>query len=459
MELIQTVWTELTTPNAPLTNFLVSLLTILEMSMAMLLFTTILDIKASLKTKLVFVFSIAILSFISNNFLQEIPYIQFLHFFITLALIMVCFQTSFFKGIIAEILPLIVIALFEPFFVIIYTSIFSIHFEDVSVVPVYRISLLLLIYLVIFIIAQLSKKIHFNITFLDTIDQRNRHLLFINSFFGFIAIIAQLYLFKFYSENMPYLITAVSIIGLVAYFFISLYSLTKTVQLQRTQENLEESQLYNKSLKILHDNNRAFKHDFSNIVQAIGGYVSTGDIDGLQVYYSQLLEDCQKVNNLYGLSPDVINNPAIYSILASKYHKADELGIKINLDIFLNLNDLNMKIYEFTRILGILMDNAIEATCECEEKIINVEIRKDFKLERQLLIIENTYKDKDINIDKIYEKGFTSKPNNTGLGLWEVRQILKKNGNQLNLYTTKNTSFFVQQLEIYPPHKKLKRAR
>ena len=181
----------------------------------------------------------------------------------------------------------------------------------------------------------------------------------------------------------------------------------------------------------------------------LDGYVNTNDMKGLSTYYSQLLGDCQKVNNLYTLSPEVINNPAIYSLLSSKYHKADELGIKIHLEIFLNLNELNMKIYEFTRILGILMDNAIEAAYECDDKIINVEMRKDFKVNRQLLIIENTYKEKDVNIDKIYEKGFSSKPNNTGLGLWEVRQILKKNTN-LNLYTTKNDIFFRQQLEIYP---------
>ena len=31
-----------------------------------------------------------------------------------------------------------------------------------------------------------------------------------------------------------------------------------------------------------------------------------------------------------------------------------------------------MQVYEFTRILGILLDNAIEASSECEEKIINI---------------------------------------------------------------------------------------
>lgn len=109
-----------------------------------------------------------------------------------------------------------------------------------------------------------------------------------------------------------------------------------------------------------------------------------------------------------------------------------------------------MKIYEFTRILGILLDNAIEAASECENKIIYVSFRKEQNRRRLLVIIDNTYKNKDINVDKIYEKDFStkSKTTNSGLGLWEVRQILKKNNN-LNLYTTKSEEFFSQQFEIY----------
>lgn len=107
-----------------------------------------------------------------------------------------------------------------------------------------------------------------------------------------------------------------------------------------------------------------------------------------------------------------------------------------------------MGIYEFTRILGILMDNAIEATSECDNKYIHVEIRNDFKRNRQLLVIENTYNDKDINIDKIYEKGYSTKPHNTGLGLWEVENILKKHKN-ITRFTTKDNKLFKQQIEIY----------
>lgn len=107
-----------------------------------------------------------------------------------------------------------------------------------------------------------------------------------------------------------------------------------------------------------------------------------------------------------------------------------------------------MKIYEFTRILGILLDNAIEAASECKDKKINVTFRKEDAKHRLVIIIENTYKDKEIDTDRIFEKGFSSKKEHSGLGLWKVREILKRNNN-LNLFTTKDKKLFKQQFEIY----------
>ncbi len=46
--------------------------------------------------------------------------------------------------------------------------------------------------------------------------------------------------------------------------------------------NLEEIKLYNKTLTILHDNIRSFKHDFANIITGIGGYIHTNDMEGLK---------------------------------------------------------------------------------------------------------------------------------------------------------------------------------
>lgn len=239
-----------------------------------------------------------------------------------------------------------------------------------------------------------------------------------------------------------------SIICFLLSFIISIYSLIKLVKLEKISKDLEEEKLVNKNLNILYDNIRAFRHDFNNIIQAIGGYISIKDIDGLSKYYSQLLDDCQRVNNISNLNPNIINNPALYSLLASKYYKADALGIKINFEICIDLNTLKIKIYELSRMLGILLDNAIEASIECNEKVINIKMRKDEIHNRQLIIIENTYINKEIDLDKIFEKSYSTKPNNTGLGLWEVRQLLNKNNN-LNLYTAKNHKYFRQQLEIY----------
>lgn len=171
-------------------------------------------------------------------------------------------------------------------------------------------------------------------------------------------------------------------------------------------------------------------------------------MEGLKEYYYSLRDDCQKSNNIATLNPNIINNPAIYSILCSKYYKADSLGIKINLEFFVDLNEFNINPYAFSRILGILLDNAIEAASECEEKLINIYFRNENSRNRNIVIISNTYKDKSVNTEEIFEKGKTGKENHSGLGLWEIRKYLSKN-NHINLYTTKNDKYFIQQLEIY----------
>lgn len=220
------------------------------------------------------------------------------------------------------------------------------------------------------------------------------------------------------------------------------------MKLVKTTKKLESAEEYNKTLHILHDSVRGFKHDFDNIVTTIGGYIKTNDMDGLKSYYSQLEEDCTKVNNLYVLDPDIINNPGVYNLITAKYNEALEKGIKVNLTVLLDLNDLHMKIYEFARILGILLDNAIDAASECDEKILNIIFRNEPKNSRNIILIENTYKDKDVDIEQIFNKGVSGKENHTGLGLWEIRQILKKNNN-INIYTNKDEKYFSQQLEIY----------
>ena len=447
MEFLQTILTALTTQNEGLITLFSVPLTFIEITVTMLFFTTILNISAARDQKAIYVLSAATSVILTNNFIPK-PLCTYVCAVIFFILILLFFKTNVLKTLIAVILTFMVTSVLEILFLRIYLILFNTSYNDAATIPIYRISLTLLIYFVIFLLYKLIKHFKVNITLLESMNKTNKLFLFFNFSLALISIGTQFYLITFYNDNLPLLIILLSTISLVAYFFISIYSLTRTTKLEIATRDLESEKLYNKSLTILHDSIRCFRHDFSNMVSAIGGFISSNDMDGLKSYYSELLADCQTINNLSTLSPEVINNPAVYSLLTAKYHRADESGIKINLEIFLDLNTINMKIYEFTKILGILMDNAIEAASECDDKIVNLIMRNDRKHSRQLLIIENTYKDKNIDTEKIYEKSYSTKPNNTGLGLWEVRKILKKSRN-VNLFTSKDDVLFKQQLEIY----------
>ena len=277
---------------------------------------------------------------------------------------------------------------------------------------------------------------------------KTKLIIFTNFILGTLSLISQFILLFFYLDVLPILVTLFSTISILSYFILSVYSMGKIFKLIVTTKKLESAESYNNTLRILHDNVRGFKHDFDNIVTTIGGYIKTNDMEGLKVYYDQLEDDCQRVNNLYLLNPEVVNNDGIYNLLTKKYYEAESKDIKVNITFLLDLSTLNMKIYEFARILGILLDNAIEAASECDNKVLNLTFRNDFKNSVQLIIIENTYKDKNLDMDKIFEKGVSGKEDHTGLGLWEVKKLVKKNNN-VNLIPKAENGLFTQRLEIY----------
>ena len=446
-EFLQMVWHSLTTENATLT-FILGLPTVfLEAYVAMLLFTVILNICITKKQKIIYVLVFAICSIVINLFIPS-PYNAFINITICFIINKLILKTTIFKSLLALIIPFIITIILESVIVNCYGLIFKSDYYENNNIPIYRFFITLLIYSIEYLIYVGIKKFKLSFSRIQILNKKTKITLTLTTILAIALISGQAYILLFYSYTMPLFINLLNIIGMITYFALNLYTVFTESKLETTSTNLEEAQLYNKTLEILQDNTRAFRHDFANILQGMVGYMDNNDMAGLKKYYSQLVDDIQHTNNLTTLSPKVVNNPAIYNVLAAKYHKADSLGIKINLEAFLDMNELHMKIYEFTRVLGILMDNAIEATSECDEKIINVTFRKDVKRNMQLLIIENTYKNKDIDTDKIFEKGFSTKEGNTGLGLWEIRQILKKNNN-LNLFTSKDDYLFKQQFEIY----------
>ena len=401
-------------------------------------FTKLLNIVTTKKSKFIYNVLMGFTTFISYFLIKKIC-IYILYIIIKVFITKFILKISFFKSILSQFF-----ITFLYLFSFKYTfSVFSFSINLVWIPVLIATLLYFLLYLFI-------RHYNFNLKF-DNINKSFLIFIIIVIFIGFLEIIFQFY-FVLSEQPKKILITLFSGFDLLAYFAILIYSILSTNKIDSTCKVLETTKLHNSTLSELNNKVRGFKHDFNNIMQGIGGYICCKDYDGLENYYNQLLCDCTQVNNLSTLNPNLINNPAIYSIVTKNYNRCINDGIKMNITCIADLSDINKytNIYEFSKILGILLDNAREAANECKNKFINLTFKNENNRNRILVIIENSFINKKIDIDKFFEKSFSTKSQktNSGLGLWEVRQILRKHNN-LNLYTNPNGCSFIQQFEIY----------
>lgn len=275
----------------------------------------------------------------------------------------------------------------------------------------------------------------------DHLQNDHKTLIYVLSTFGIVlAISVELYAPQ-YLINILTSLLYVYILAIVA----------KRIELAEAQAlKIDSLEMYNKTLLSLYEKLKSFRHDFANFALALDGYAKVGNIDGVKRLSKTALDHCNEVNRIGVLSPEIIDNPAVFTILTNKFYHAQEQGITMNIEILDTLSDQESNSYEVCRILGILLDNAIEAAKSTEEKLINVRFIKDLKQNRKLIVIENSYNNKTVDVSKIFEKGYTSKDGDKeshGIGLWNIKSILMKN-EYLNLYTTAD-ELFRQQLEIY----------
>ena len=409
MEFFNMIWNAISTPNETIINiFLVFATFFIEIPLTFSIITSIFKIEYTKRQKYIYILSASTVSLLSMFILNN-PFNIAFNYISNFIIIYFVFSIGKFKSMIATIFPSIIFSLLIALFLNPYLTLLNITYEQVNDIPIYRFPLLIFIYLIVLIFVIILRSKNFTIKILNNFDKKNKSIIILNFIFGCLTIIIQSLLTINYIDILPIGFTFFNFICLLTYFCLSFYSLAKIMKLVTTTQKLESAEEYNKTLHILHDSVRGFKHDFDNIVTTIGGYVKTNDMVGLKKYYSQLEEDCQKVNNLYLLNPDIINNPGIYNLLTAKYNEAIEKNIKVNITFLLDLNNLHMKIYEFTRMLGILLDNAIEAASECDKKVLNISFRNDSKNNVNIIQIENTYLDKNVDIDHIFNKGITVK--------------------------------------------------
>lgn len=214
---------------------------------------------------------------------------------------------------------------------------------------------------------------------------------------------------------------------------------------KQEQENLQE---YTKQVEKMYEGLRAFKHDYTNILATLSGYLDEEDFEGLRKYFDNyILPTNKKINqdNYRLIQLSNIKQSSIKGVLASKLIYAHTIGIEVYIDIVEEIKHINMNPVDFTRVLGIFLDNAIEASNECDIKEIKLNIIKEKK--SVTIIIMNTFIDHGIPISQFEKKYFSTKGENRGIGLYNVREILNHYNNVFKV-TEINNGFFSQTLII-----------
>ena len=176
--------------------------------------------------------------------------------------------------------------------------------------------------------------------------------------------------------------------------------------------------------------------------------IITKEYNKIEPFVSNLMKECQAINTLDSLDPAIFNEPAIYGVVASKYATSKCDNIQMDLEILTNIKDIDFSIPELSRILGILLDNAIEATKNAETKYVRLEMKYDKRKCADVIRVINTY-DTNIQIDLegIYKKGVSSKKVKSGIGLWEVKNIISKYNNA-QIFPSIENDKFVQNVII-----------
>ena len=232
--------------------------------------------------------------------------------------------------------------------------------------------------------------------------------------------------------------------------FLAIIICSFTFILFKMKRKLKDARLKNEILTAQYDGVREIRHNFSNFVQALYGYIAVKDLHGIEEMCKSASKETINAVDEQIISLRKIKNPALINLVITKYEIARQNCVKMNIDVKTNFYDDNMSMYDLCKVLGILLDNAIEAASLSEEKIVDFKFIENKKCKKKIFIIENTYVLlKDFDIDKIYSKGYTTKNSELqkhGLGLWSVSKIVESN-DRIKIKTKVNERF-CQKIEI-----------
>ena len=256
-------------------------------------------------------------------------------------------------------------------------------------------------------------------------------------------------------NHFPSVVEGTNLLIFCVYTFLLIFITVITLkmfhdkeQMEREKQQYENLKEYSAQIETMYTNLRAFKHDYINILTVMSGYFNEKNYEGLEKYFNEnilttrekLEKDNYRLNQLKN-----IKDLALKGLISSKIIYAHEMGIDVYIDIMEPIEHIAMKEIDLSRVLGIFLDNAIEAALETETKEIKFGMVKEDTV--VAVIVMNTFINHNIPVAKLEQEGVSTKGENRGLGLANVKEILQLYS---NVYKTTEIreKYFLQKLEI-----------
>ena len=169
------------------------------------------------------------------------------------------------------------------------------------------------------------------------------------------------------------------------------------VDIEMRQDSYNRLQEYTNQIENMYSSLRSFKHDYSNIMLSMSGYIEANDMEGLRDYFDKeilplsknITKNTAHINQLIN-----IKTTELKSIISSKLLYAIELNINVSIEVTDEVTSIPMDTLDLCRVIGIFLDNAIEATLETDRPTIRFAL---INLDTEyIFIISNTFLEKGI---------------------------------------------------------------
>lgn len=257
------------------------------------------------------------------------------------------------------------------------------------------------------------------------------------------------------SNNIPLYYMSISVITFFFILFILISSsllknLHIKIEVEAEKQKLEQQKKYIESLEKNNNEIRKFKHDFNNIILGLEGYITNNEVDNVKLrdYFYNNIKDFNTKIELDNIVLSHLNNikvPSIKNLLTNKIISAQNNDFKINIYIENEIDNFYVNEMQLSRVLGIFLDNSLEAGLELEHnrflELIILKVNKTIVIQ-----ITNTFKNTNLDIEQINESGYSSKGENRGIGLISANDIITKHNMILN--TRIKDNLFKQILTI-----------